>query len=100
MPIYVYECGCCGHSFEETQKADARPLVWCTKCDGETLQRVIQPLIGLIFRGSGFYCTDNRKPDRMTSKDKDYWRGRKVDLEKKNRLKEEKRRDLGLGKEE
>ena len=34
------------------------PLVDCPECDGH-LRRVIQP-VGIVFKGSGFYVTDNR----------------------------------------
>jgi predicted nucleic acid-binding Zn ribbon protein len=35
-------------------------LVDCPECDGH-LHRVIQP-VGVMFKGSGFYVTDNRSP--------------------------------------
>ena len=34
------------------------PLTDCPECDGH-VQRVIQP-VGIVFKGSGFYVTDNR----------------------------------------
>jgi predicted nucleic acid-binding Zn ribbon protein len=34
------------------------PLSDCPECDGH-VHRVIQP-VGIIFKGSGFYITDNR----------------------------------------
>jgi predicted nucleic acid-binding Zn ribbon protein len=34
------------------------PLKDCPECDGH-VQRVIQP-VGIVFKGSGFYVTDNR----------------------------------------
>jgi predicted nucleic acid-binding Zn ribbon protein len=34
------------------------PLVDCPECEGY-VHRVIQP-VGIVFRGSGFYVTDNR----------------------------------------
>jgi len=35
-------------------------LADCPECDGK-VQRVIQP-VGIVFKGSGFYVTDNRSP--------------------------------------
>jgi predicted nucleic acid-binding Zn ribbon protein len=35
-----------------------KPLVDCPECEG-SVQRVIQP-VGIVFKGSGFYVTDNR----------------------------------------
>ena len=34
------------------------PLTDCPECEGH-VQRVIQP-VGIVFKGSGFYVTDNR----------------------------------------
>ena len=58
MPIYVYQCDTCGLAFEHRQRMADDPLVDCPECDGH-LHRVIQP-VGIVFRGSGFYVTDNR----------------------------------------
>ena len=59
MPIYQYRCGSCGVSFEQTQSFSDEPLQDCPECDGK-VHRVIQP-VGIIFKGSGFYVTDNRR---------------------------------------
>jgi putative FmdB family regulatory protein len=58
MPIYVYQCDTCGLAFEHRQRMADDPLVDCPECDGH-LRRVIQP-VGIVFKGSGFYVTDNR----------------------------------------
>lgn len=58
MPIYVYRCDTCGLTFEHRQRMTASPLVDCPECDGH-VYRVIQP-VGILFKGSGFYVTDNR----------------------------------------
>jgi len=58
MPIYVYQCDTCGLAFEHRQRMADDPLVDCPECDGH-VHRVIQP-VGIVFRGSGFYVTDNR----------------------------------------
>ena len=58
MPIYVYQCDTCGLAFEHRQRMADDPLVDCPECDGH-VRRVIQP-VGIVFRGSGFYVTDNR----------------------------------------
>ena len=59
MPIYEYECQVCGHRFERLQHFSDSPIKTCPHCAG-TVQRVIQP-VGIIFKGSGFYITDNRQ---------------------------------------
>ncbi len=59
MPIYEYECGLCNFKFERKQGFDDEALAICPKCQGE-VQRVFHPT-PVIFKGSGFYITDNRK---------------------------------------
>ena len=58
MPIYVYQCDTCGLAFEHRQRMADNPLVDCPECDGH-VRRIIQP-VGIVFKGSGFYVTDNR----------------------------------------
>jgi putative FmdB family regulatory protein len=59
MPIYQYRCESCGVGFERVQHFADAPLTKCPECDGK-VHRVIQP-VGIIFKGSGFYVTDNRR---------------------------------------
>ena len=59
MPIYQYRCESCGVGFERVQHFSDAPLTKCPECEG-TVHRVIQP-VGIIFKGSGFYVTDNRR---------------------------------------
>jgi len=58
MPIYVYSCDRCGQTLERRQSIAEAPLVDCPECSGH-VHRVIQP-VGVVFKGSGFYVTDNR----------------------------------------
>ncbi len=58
MPLYEYQCQECGLRFERRQSFSAPPVTICPECGGE-VQRLIQP-VGIIFKGSGFYVTDNR----------------------------------------
>ena len=59
MPIYEYECSLCYSHFERKQRFDEEPVDICPKCQGKA-RRVIHS-IPVIFKGSGFYTTDNRK---------------------------------------
>ncbi|HLV10016.1 MAG TPA: FmdB family zinc ribbon protein [Halanaerobiales bacterium] len=61
MPTYLYECKNCGR-FEVFQKITADPLKECPECQGEVKRIIGAP--GVIFKGSGFYCTDSRKEAR------------------------------------
>ena len=59
MPIYEYECDICHCRFERRQRFDEEPVAVCPKCQGKA-RRVIHS-VPIIFKGSGFYITDNRK---------------------------------------
>ncbi len=59
MPIYEYECSLCHFHFERRQRFDEEPVAICPKCQGKA-RRVLHS-IPVIFKGSGFYITDNRK---------------------------------------
>ncbi|OGX31179.1 MAG: hypothetical protein A3G37_02660 [Omnitrophica WOR_2 bacterium RIFCSPLOWO2_12_FULL_46_30] len=61
MPTYEYECKSCGHRFEHAQSMSDCQLTECPQCKGR-LRRIIGSGIGVIFKGSGFYATDYRKP--------------------------------------
>jgi putative FmdB family regulatory protein len=61
MPTYEYQCQKCGHRFELFQKITAAPRKTCPKCRGR-LKRLLGTGAGLLFKGSGFYITDYRKP--------------------------------------
>ena len=58
MPIYEYECQDCGVRFERIQHTSDDPIAVCPECCGE-VHRVFHP-VGIIFKGSGWYVTDNR----------------------------------------
>jgi putative FmdB family regulatory protein len=70
MPVYEYECDVCSLRFEKTQRFNEDPVRLCPDCGGP-VHRVIQP-VGVIFKGSGFYVTDNRgKSSTMPSSKRD-----------------------------
>ena len=59
MPVYEYQCTECKERFERQQRFSEEPVRDCPIC-GAAVRRVYQP-VGIIFKGSGFYVTDNRK---------------------------------------
>ncbi|MEO6457329.1 MAG: FmdB family zinc ribbon protein [Chloroflexia bacterium] len=63
MPIYEYECKSCGTRFDKMQPIHAEPLVVCLNCGEGPIRRVYQP-VGVIFKGSGWYITDNRNSNK------------------------------------
>jgi putative FmdB family regulatory protein len=70
MPTYEYVCKQCGHRVEVVQSLSEEPLKACGVCGGE-LRKVFHPA-GVLFKGSGFYSTDNRakaKDKESTSSD-------------------------------
>ena len=66
MPIYTYRCENCGVQFEKTQKFSDAPLTRCPECNKKSLRKVYTP-VGIVFKGSGFYATDNRSPSGTRS---------------------------------
>lgn len=65
MPTYDYVCRNCGHRFDHFQPMSSDPLTECTECSEHELRRLIGSGGGVIFKGSGFYCTDykdSKKP--------------------------------------
>ena len=57
MPIYQYKCNNCKLEFEEKNKFSDSISVKCPNCD--SIARKIFAPVPIIYKGSGFYCTDN-----------------------------------------
>lgn len=58
MPTYEYKCDRCG-KFEQWQSITDDPLAACPTCGGP-VKRLISNNVNIIFKGPGFYATDNR----------------------------------------
>jgi len=58
MPVYEYECLSCGLHFENSQHFNDPLLQQCPECHGKVRRLFSPPAI--VFKGSGFYVTDNR----------------------------------------
>ncbi len=69
MPTYDYECGGCGHEFEEYHQMTITRKK-CPECGENKLKRLIGSGSGIIFKGGGFYQTEHRS--RQYIKDKQY----------------------------
>ena len=65
MPIYTYRCDNCDIQFDRFQKFSEQSLTRCPECGKKTLRKVYSP-VGIVFKGSGFYSTDNRSPSGQT----------------------------------
>lgn len=58
MPTYNYLCSNCSNTFEIVQKIKDENLLECSNCKKQTLTKVPSALVGLHFKGTGFYSTD------------------------------------------
>ena len=58
MPTYAYKCRNCEYQFEQRQRMSDAPLKECPVCQGN-VRRIVSS-VGIVFKGSGFYVTDNR----------------------------------------
>ncbi len=67
MPVYAYRCENCGVQFERHQKFSDKPLAKCPECGKKKLRKLFQP-VGIVFKGSGFYVTDNRSSKNPASR--------------------------------
>jgi putative FmdB family regulatory protein len=57
MPTYSYACKNCGHEFNVQQSFNEATLTECPECKGPL--RKVFGQVGVTFKGSGFYKTDN-----------------------------------------
>lgn len=64
MPMYEYQCDN-GHHFEVRQSFSDAALTTCPTC-GAKVHRIIQAA-GIVFKGSGFYVTDSRGKQNLTT---------------------------------
>lgn len=68
MPTYSYRCTQCGDAFDIVQSFSDNALETCTKCQGKL--RKLFNSVGIVFKGSGFYRTDNRTESRDSGESK------------------------------
>lgn len=60
MPTYTFRCANCDHHFDLIQRFEDPDPTVCPICGhANELQRVYKP-VGVVFKGSGFYATDNK----------------------------------------
>ncbi|RVX44895.1 putative FmdB family regulatory protein [Nonomuraea polychroma] len=65
MPTYQYACNDCGEQLEVVQKFSDDALTVCPSCQGNL--RKVFSAVGIVFKGSGFYRTDNRTSSSSSS---------------------------------
>jgi putative FmdB family regulatory protein len=54
MPVYEYECGACGHRFEEWQKITDKAVQTCPECKADKVERLISQT-AFHLKGGGWY---------------------------------------------
>jgi putative FmdB family regulatory protein len=59
MPIYEYTCPECKFEFEQKLRYEDSRDVKCPKCKKKARIKISPSLV--IYKGSGFYCTDHGK---------------------------------------
>ncbi len=69
MPTYEYMCPRCNLRFELRQSFSADNVASCPKCQNGA-RRLFVP-VPIIFKGPGFYTTDNRKDSPTEKEQKD-----------------------------
>ena len=57
----------CGTAGTAPSSTSSEPLRRCPECNKKTLRKVMSP-VGIVFKGSGFYATDNRSPSGSHSR--------------------------------
>jgi putative FmdB family regulatory protein len=63
MPIYAYKCSSCGHEKDVLQKVSDAPLTVCPACGAEAFGKQVTAA-GFQLKGSGWYATDFRNPNK------------------------------------
>ena len=73
MPTYQYRCFTCGVTFEQRQRFSDPPLTEYDDCPRNQQNCDIRRVISsptVVFKGSGFYVTDNKSMKRHIRSDK------------------------------
>ncbi len=91
LPIYEYECSSCRSRFERKQRFDEEPIATCPRCSGKA-RRLIHS-VPVVFKGSGFYCTDYGRGAACNSTGKCKEPECEAKTEKKETKKEEKAKE-------
>ncbi|MEK6832534.1 MAG: zinc ribbon domain-containing protein [Nanoarchaeota archaeon] len=71
MPTYEYFCQKCNKKFDYFQSMSEELLGKCPTCKSKKIDRLIGSGGGIIFKGTGFYCTDykgNKESDKKEEK--------------------------------
>ena len=67
MPTYTYRCKECEYQFDKRQSFTDDALKECPSCGAPTGLRKVVNSVGIVFKGSGFYVTDNKNGKNPTN---------------------------------
>ena len=65
MPIFEYKCSNCNNIFEVLTFSKHNNGAVCKQCGSKEVHKIISS-VGIIFKGSGFYVTDNKSSKKST----------------------------------
>ncbi len=67
MPTYDYKCPECGEVFEKFHGINEEPQISCPSCNTIATKQIGMGA-GIVYKGSGFYTTDYKKPAAQATK--------------------------------
>lgn len=70
MPHFDFICKSCGYRFERFLSINSEREQICPECGG-VAEKMISGGAGIIFRGDGFYITENRSKEYKEKKKKE-----------------------------
>ena len=66
MPLFNFKCNTCGHIQEFLVSPDQKLEEKCSECDKPDWEKQFTKRMGVVFKGSGFYVSDNRSSKLST----------------------------------
>jgi putative FmdB family regulatory protein len=96
MPIYEYQCATCGVIFEKRQSFSDSPVSEYNDCPNKHQGCNIRRLVStpaIVFKGSGFYVTDNRASNSARNRPKDESKSQKKSTDNDKKSKPAKSKD-------
>ncbi len=68
MPTYEFYCNNCNSNFEKWFSMNEEHVTSCPNCGSENVRKVFTAGSGIVFKGTGFYCTDYKKESKKEDK--------------------------------
>ncbi len=71
MPTYEFFCNNCNSNFEKWFSISEEHKTNCPGCGSENVRKVFSSGAGILFKGSGFYCTDYKNKNEKKNEKKE-----------------------------